>query len=448
MNAIEMRNLDDLVPYANNPRKNDHAVDKVAAAIKTFGFRVPVLIKSDGSIIDGHLRYKAARAAGLTEVPCMVADDMTDEQIRAFRISVNKVAELAEWDMDLLKEELEALKMDDFDLELIGYDEHELDDMLSGLDDSRPGQDDVPPAPDDPVSRPGDLWLLGNHRLLCGDSTSEADMQTLMGGGSADMAFTDPPYNVDYKGQAGKIKNDKMRSADFELFIGAAMSRLASVLKDGGPVYVAHADAGDIGVIFRRAFLGAGLKLAAGLVWRKNQFVLGRSDYQWMHEPILYGWKTGARHCWYGGRKKRSVVSLPEDSVCTVISDKEVHVPMGDDVLAVTGDNLQVSVSPGSVISEEKPLRSAEHQTMKPVGLVERFVKNSSRRGEIVLDPFGGSGTTLIASEKTGRHCRMMELDEKFCDVIVKRWQDFTGKEATLYGSGKTFAQVKEERRG
>lgn len=441
---IENRKLDDLVPYTNNPRKNDHAVPKVVAAIKEFGFRVPILIKSDGTIVDGHLRCKAAVAAGMMEVPCLVADDMTDMQIQAFRLSVNKLSELATWDINLLQVELSSLLDGEYDLSVIGYEEYEIDDLL-GEPAKNAGQDDVPSSPLTPVTVSGDRWLLGNHVLLCGDSTDPVALQTLMSGALASMIFTDPPYNVDYSGAAGKIKNDKMSAAAFDTFLSSAFTAMSGVLAAGGGVYVAHADSGGIGVAFRSAFLSAGLHLSACLVWRKNQFTLSRSDYQWMHEPILYGWKIGESHRYYGGRKKRTIQEF-DSPLVSRISNTEYHIQQGDDVLVITGDNIHVQSHLTSVITEDKPLVNKEHPTMKPVALVERFVKNSSRPGEVVLDSFGGSGTTLIACEKQGRYCRTMELDEKFCDVIISRWQEYTGLQATLDNDGRTFLQVGEAR--
>lgn len=435
------RKVDDLIPYANNPRKNDHAVAKVAAAIKEFGFRVPVLIKDDGSIIDGHLRCKAAIAAGIMEIPCLLADDMTDMQIRAFRLSVNKLSELASWDVNLLQLELSSLLEGEFDLSVIGYDEHEIDDLLLGEPEKEVGQDDVPPSPQIPTTVVGDRWLLGDHILLCGDATAPVAVQTLMTGDLAAMIFTDPPYNVDYSGSAGKIKNDKMSNDSFQFFLSMAFTAMVEVLAAGGGVYVAHADSGYIGVSFRSAFLSAGLHLSACLIWRKSQFTLSRSDYQWMHEPILYGWKTGECHRYYGGRKKRTVQEFDSPLIAKV-SNREYHIRQGDDILVVTGDNIHLESHLSTVFTEDKPLANKEHPTMKPVALVERFIKNSSKPGDLVLDPFGGSGSTLIACEKQGRCCRTMELDEKFCDVIVARWQDFTNEQATLDGDGRTFVEI------
>ena len=441
---IEQWKVLDLIPYEKNPRKNDHAVEKVAIAIKKFGFRVPILIKSDGSIIDGHLRYKAAIYAGIKDVPCLLADDMSDAQIKAFRISVNKVAELAQWDRDLLEHELVSLRDLDFDLSSIGYEEFELNEIM-GDDQPQLRQDDIPPIPARSVSRPGDLWICGNHRILCGDATSIDVLSMLMGEGQADMVFTDPPYNVDYNGNAGKIKNDKMSALAFDEFLKKSFSAMAAVLRPGGPIYISHADYDSLGIAFRSAFLAAGFHLAACLIWMKNQFTLGRSDYQWIHEPILYGWKKGAAHKWFGGRKKRTIQKFP-GNIFVMISENEYQISIGDEILTITGKDIEVRSDWPTIITEDKPQRSDMHPTMKPVALIERFIKNSSSPGDIVLDPFGGSGTTMIAAEKTGRHAYLTELDEKFVDVIVTRWEEFVSGTAYLSGDGRSFAEIAGER--
>lgn len=418
----------------------------MAAAIGEFGFRVPVLIRSNGEIVDGHLRFKAAKVAGLDEVPCMLADDMTETQVRAFRLSVNKVAELAKWDEELLLMELQALGESEYDLSPIGFSEAELDNIIG---DPQPGggKDNVPVAPVIPISALGDIWLCGDHRVMCGDSTSLEAMAALTGGGCVDMVFTDPPYNVDYQGRAGKIKNDKMSTADFERFLEKTFHAIASVLEKGCPMYVAHADFGRIGIDFRAAFIDAGFHLSGCLIWRKNHFTLGRSDYQWLHEPILYGWKKGGPHRWYGGRKKKTIQEFGADTFVQV-GDNEYQVAVGDEVLTITGENLQVRSDWPTIIAEDKPLKSVEHPTMKPVALVERFIRNSSKKGDTVLDAFGGSGTTMIAADLNGRVAVLMEFDPKFVDVIVLRWQEFTGREATLEGDGRTFAEIYQERLG
>lgn len=428
---IEMWNVDDLIPYENNPRKNDHAVEQVAQAITEFGFRVPVLIQGDGDVIDGHLRLKAAKYAGLTEVPVMRADDMTAAQVKAFRISVNKVAELAKWDQSLLKEELTALQVADFDVSLAGFSEGEIDDLL-GAGSGKNNDDKLVDPPQKPICKPGELWQLGNHLLLCGDSTLASSYKVLLGEIKADMIFTDPPYNVDYKGKAGKIKNDKMTGDQFNTFLKAVFACCASVVSAGGGVYVAHADQGETGVSFRRAFLDAGFHMSACLIWKKSQFVLGRADYQFQHEPILYGWLPGKPHRFYGTRKRATVIETVEDlAMFSEIEPGCYQLQAGDTIFMIRGDNLTVETYPSSVILADKPSRSDMHPTMKPVALVEKFIKNSSRHGGTVLDPFGGSGSTLIACEKHGRHCRTIELDQKFCDCIITRWQEYTGLEAT-----------------
>ena len=274
---------------------------------------------------------------------------------------------------------------------------------------------------------------------MCGDSTSLPNMETLLDGQQADMVFTDPPYNVDYEGSAGKIQNDKMSANDFHQFLHELFVTAHAVMKDGAPIYVAHADSGEIGVSFRKSFLGAGFKLAACLIWRKNQFTLSRSDYQWIHEPILYGWKQGEAHKWYGGRKQTSIVDFGSHFCQT--GARSWSIQAGDEVLNITGDNIQVEVSIGSLVSENKPLRSDLHPTMKPVRLVERFIENSSRASDIVLDVCGGAGSTLIAAEKSGRKARVIELDEKFVDVIVRRWQKFTRKQA-MHVDGRLFDEI------
>ena len=441
---IEIWPVDKLIPYEKNPRKNDHAVEKVAQAITEFGFRVPVLIRGDGSVIDGHLRLKAAKATGLTEVPVMRADDMTEIQVRAFRISVNKVAELAKWDMALLKEEIAALQTMDFEVELTGFNESEIDDLLNTC--SGHGDDDkVPEIRDKFISQPGDIWQLGKHRLICGDSTNSADISALMDGKQAAMVFTDPPYNVDYQGAAGKIKNDKMSDEKFLRFLRAAFDQIFICLENGGGLYVAHADAGNIGIAFRQAFVAAGFKLASCLVWKKSGFVLGRADYHWQHEPILYGWKPGAGHRWYGGRKKTTIQEVANcmDEISKT-DENTYQIKFGDNVFTISGIDITLESAPGSVVTIDKPAKSALHPTMKPVALVERFLVNSSRRGDIVLDPFGGSGSTLIACEKRGRVCRTVELDRRFADVIIRRWQEYSGGTAILAATGHSFAQLEE----
>lgn len=441
---IENWLLKDLHEYANNPRKNDHAVEAVSKAITAYGFKVPILAKSTGEIIDGHLRYKAAKHAGLTSVPVLVADDLSDDEVRAFRVSVNKVAELAKWDMSILQEELQYLYDEDVDLSTIGFSEVELDDMLGLSGGSSSDPDNVPESVP-VVARQGDLWQLGDHFLLVGDAIQQESYQCLLGGG-ADMVWTDPPYNVDYSSKAGKIKNDKMSPQQFADFLAAFYGCIYGALRPGAPVYVAHAD-GQPGQIFRSKFVEAGLYFSACLIWRKSQATLGRSDYQYQHEPILYGWKPGAAHSWYGGRKRKTIVDLTDAGLFEKIDEQTYQIDIGGEILVVTGKDVEVRSVVPTIISVDKPLQSKEHPTMKPVALVEHFLINSSQPGDVVLDPFAGSGTTLIACEARGRKARCVELDEKYASTILTRWQGYTGKIASLVG-GASYQELVATRCG
>jgi hypothetical protein len=308
---IEYWDLNRLLPYAKNPRQNDHVVEKVAQAIKEFGFRVPVVAKSTNEVIDGHLRLKAARLLGMTQVPVVLADDMTDEQVKAFRISVNRMAELADWDMDMLRLEVLDLSASDYDLSLTGLDADTLAGLLQAIDPTEglTDPDEIPPLPQNPVTRPGDLWLLGRHRLLCGDSTSLDAVLHLVDGQPVDMVFSDPPYNVAYEGRTKEkltIKNDNMTAANFAAFLLDAFAAMAAVSKPGAAFYICHADSEVIS--FRQALESAGFLIKQTLIWAKSHFILGRQDHQWQHEPILYGWRAGGPHKWHGNRKQTTVV--------------------------------------------------------------------------------------------------------------------------------------------
>ena len=408
---IEYWPIERLIFYARNPRKNEHAVPKMASLIKEFGFKVPIVARSDGSVVDGHLRLMAARHLGMETVPVVLADEWTPAQVKAFRIAVNKSAEFAEWDTAMLALEIEDLKELDFDLELTGFELPELDEILgAGADGGTEGQTDpdaVPEAQEEPVSRLGDVWLLGRHRLMCGDSTDAGSVALLMNGSNADLLLTDPPYNVSYEGGTKDrltILNDSMDDEKFRSFLADAFKAADTVMKNGAAFYIWHAD--SEGYNFRGAVRDTGWMVRQCLIWVKNSMVLGRQDYQWKHEPCLYGWKDGAAHLWTSDRRQTTVLEF------------------------------------------NKPNRNGEHPTMKPVELFEYQMLNSTNREAVVLDLFGGSGTTMIAAEKNGRSARLMELDPRYCDVIVRRWQDFTGQEATLEEDGRTFAQVKEERGG
>lgn len=393
---IVLKKLTDIRPYEKNPRKNDEAVKYVAESIKEFGFKVPIVIDKDGVIVAGHTRYKAAKKLNLKEVPCIVADDLTDEQIKAFRLADNKVAEKAEWDFELLGDELDDLFT--FDMTLFGFDEFAEDEEPAEIveDDY-----DITP-PEEPKAKRGDIYKLGNHRLMCGDSTSIDDVTLLMAGEKASMGFTDPPWNVNYgavkEGNAQgyrprTILNDFMGTEDFKEFMNKAFASLNFAMKDGAMTYV---------VMSAQEWGNMMLTLAQNnyhwsstIIWNKDSLVLSRKDYHTKYEPIWYGWKEGSRLCPLEDRKQSDVWDIP------------------------------------------RPKKSEEHPTMKPVELVARAITNSSKKGDIVIDLFGGSGTTLIASEQTGRCCRMMELDPKYVDVIVNRWEQLTGKTAELIKAEK-----------
>ena len=409
--------LEQLVPYARNARTHsDSQVAQIAGSIAEFGFVNPVLIGGDNIIIAGHGRVMAAKKLGLQTVPTIKLDHLTENQRRALVIADNKIAENAGWDEELLRLELQNLADEDFDLDLLGFDDVELDDLLTSLDDDEAAalDENIPEVQENPVSRTGDIWIMGEHRLLCGDSTSEADMKKLMAGELADMVFTDPPYNVNYgdtakdklrsKGgaKAGrKIMNDNLGD-DFEAFLTAACKNMLAHTK--GALYICMSSS-ELDTL-QSAFRNAGGKWSTFIIWAKNTFTLGRSDYQRQYEPILYGWKDGNDRYWCGARDQ------------------------------------------GDVWFYNKPQKNDLHPTMKPVDLVVRGIKNSSKTLDIVLDPFGGSGSTLIAAEHTGRQARLIELDPKYVDVIVRRWQEMTGLQATLSGTDQEFRAVEKDRLG
>lgn len=402
---IERRPIESLIPYARNARTHsDDQVAQIAASIKEWGWTMPILVDPAGQIIAGHGRVMAARKLGLAEVPVIVAAGWTEAQKRAYVIADNKLALNAGWDEELLRLEMGDLQELDFDLDLVGFSADELSDLLNGDDEEKQGltdDDEASEPPARPVTVLGDVWQMGAHRLLCGDSTNPRELQRITGGQLVDMWLTDPPYNVAYEGKtkdALKIKNDAMRDGAFREFLSASFKAADSVMKPGAVFYIWHAD--SEGYNFRGACRDAGWTVRQCLIWKKQTMVLGRQDYQWIHEPCLYGWKDGAGHLWASDRKQVTVLEF------------------------------------------DRPSRSAEHPTMKPVALFEYLMLNNTKGGDIVLDSFGGSGTTLIAAEKNGRVARIMELDPKYCDVIINRWQDYTGQQAVLEATGQTFDEV------
>ena len=398
-----------LLPYARNARTHsDDQVAQIAASIAEFGFTNPILAGSDGVIVAGHGRLAAAKKLGLELVPVVVLDHLTPTQRRALVIADNRIAENAGWDDAMLRIEIAALQDDDFDLSLTGFDADALAELMAGDEPDDEGQTDddaVPEVSETPVSRPGDVWLLGGHRLLCGDSTVAESYDRILDGDPVDMVFTDPPYNVNYansakdkmRGKDRAILNDNLGDGFYDFLLAALTPTIAHCR---GGIYVAMSSS-ELDVL-QAAFRAAGGKWSTFIIWAKNTFTLGRADYQRQYEPILYGWPEGAQRHWCGDRDQ------------------------------------------GDVWHIKKPQKNDLHPTMKPVELVERAIRNSSRPGNVVLDPFGGSGTTLIAAEKSGRVARLIELDPKYVDVIVRRWQDWTGKHAIREADGASFAQVAE----
>lgn len=390
---LEWRDIATLIPYARNSRTHsDEQVAQIAASIKEFGWTNPILVDGDNGIIAGHGRIYAARKLGHTQVPVIELTGLTDAQKKAYVIADNKLALNAGWDNEMLALEIQELTDEGFDTSLLGFNPDELNallepDVIEGLTD----EDAVPETPEEPKTKLGDIYKLGKHRLMCGDSCSTNDMEKLCDGQLVDMWLTDPPYNVAYEGKtkdALKIQNDSMADDQFRQFLRDAYVTADLVMKPGAVFYIWHAD--SEGYNFRGAAQDAGWKVRQCLIWKKSTMVMGRQDYHWKHEPCLYGWKEGSGHLWASDRKQTTILEF------------------------------------------DKPSRNGEHPTMKPVALFEYQMLNNTKGGDIVLDSFGGSGTTLIAAEKNGRVARLMELDPKYCDVIVKRWEDFTGKKAEL----------------
>jgi site-specific DNA-methyltransferase (adenine-specific) len=384
--------VDKLIPYAKNSRTHSpEQVGQIAASIKEFGFRNPILV-DNLTLIAGHGRLLAAQKLGLDKVPTIDCSDMTESQKKAYIIADNKLALNAGWDTAMLTIEMKELQEEGFDLDLLGFDDKELNALLEpevvqGLTD----EDAVPETPKEATTKLGDVYILGKHRLMCGDSTSITDMEKLVNGQPVDMCLTDPPYNVAYEGGTKEkltIQNDSMEDSEFRQFLRDAFVAADTVMKAGAVFYIWHAD--SEGYNFRGACHDTGWKVRQCLIWKKSSLVMGRQDYHWIHEPCLYGWKEGASHLWSADRKQTTILEF------------------------------------------NKPTRNGEHPTMKPVELFEYQMLNNTKGGDIVLDSFGGSGTTLIAAEKHGRYARIMELDPKYCDVIVKRWEDFTGEKAVL----------------
>lgn len=388
---MQLISTEKLIPYVNNARTHSaEQINKLRSSLREFGFINPVIIDRGFNVIAGHGRIEAAKAEGISEVPCVFADYLTEAQKKAYILADNRMAMDAGWDEELLRVEIEALQAESFDVGLTGFDESEIADLFETDSEVKDDDFDVDGELEKPpVTKSGDLWLLGNHRLVCGDSTREETYALLMDGKKANLVVTDPPYNVNYEGSAGKIKNDNMENDKFYQFLLDAFTNMEKAMADDASIYVFHAD--TEGLNFRKAFADAGFYLSGTCIWKKQSLVLGRSPYQWQHEPVLFGWKKKGKHQWYTGRKESTIWEF------------------------------------------DKPKKNGDHPTMKPVPLVAYPIKNSSMSNCIVLDPFGGSGSTLIACEQTNRVCHTIELDEKFCDVIVKRFIEQAGTTENVY---------------
>lgn len=393
---MEKRKLSDLLPAEYNPRvtlgPDDKDFQDLVGSIRTLGYAEPILINEDGTIIGGHQRYNALLYLGWEEADVVVYPCSKVKE-KALNVALNKID--GRWDTVKLVNILEQINLEGVDFTVTGFTQDELDDLKVDLQVETATEDedfDIDNAYDsieEPETRRGDIWILGRHRLMCGDSTRQEDIDKLMNGEQADLVITDPPYNVNYEGTAGKIQNDNMDDESFYDFLINFQKAMVSVMRMGAAAYIFHAD--SKGHLFRDSFIEAGLKLAECLIWEKNSLVLGRQDYHWRHEPILYGWKEGEAHYFVDDRTQ------------------------------------------DTILCEDKPRESKLHPTMKPIPLVARLMKNSSKPGWNVLDPFGGSGTTIMAAEQLNRTAFSMELDEKFCDVIVRRWEEYTGQKAVLW---------------
>lgn len=428
--------VDDLVPYDRNARTHSQEqVEQIAASIREFGFTNPVLIDEHLKVIAGHGRVLAALLLGMATVPTLTIPGLSDAQRRALVLADNKLALNAGWDDAILKAELSELQGEGFDLGLLGWSDEELAELFH-VEPGTADPDAVGDAPADPHCVAGDVWVLGPHRLAVGDSCQASTYEGLLGTERVDAIWTDPPYNVAYETKAGKIANDDLSDSDFRQFLLDAFGFMFAVLKPGGACYVAHSDTERVN--FTAAFTTVGFKLSGVLIWKKDSLVLGRSDYQSMHEPILYGWRPGSKHKWNGGRKNTTVQQLGESAGFEQQTDGSWCFRQGDRLFVVAGDARATELVP-SVIEEPKPKRSQGHPTMKPTALIERLLRNSARPGDLVLDPFGGSGSTLIAADRLGMSARLIELSPGYADVIIDRWQTYTGRRAVHAVTGLEF---------
>ena len=394
------KKVSDLIPYINNSRTHsEEQITQLISSIKEFGFTNPILLAPDNSIIAGHGRLQAVKRLGYEEVSCIVISGLTKTQIKALIIADNQLALNAGWDLEKLSVEVEGLQDEDFNIDILGFNNDFIKDLLK-KDEGLTDQDAVPEAKLNAKSKLGDIWLLGKHKLMCGDSTTQ-DVLKLFKEQKADLYLTDPPYNVNYEGKTKDkltIKNDKQDDETFKLFLTNAFTNAFNVLKLGASFYIWHSD--SEGLVFRKSLIDSGFKLRQTLIWAKNSMVMGRQDYHWQHEPCLYGWKEGSSHSWYSDRKQTTLLNF------------------------------------------DRPTASKLHPTMKPVELMSYLIKNSSKQEDIIFDSFLGSGTTIISCEILQRICYGLEFDPIYCDVIIDRWQQFTGKDAIHEQSGKTYNSI------
>ena len=394
VSEMDLVNVDKLIPYVNNARTHSkEQINKLRASIREFGFINPVIIDRDYNVIAGHGRILASQEEGIDKVPCVFVDYLTDAQKKAYIIADNRMALDADWDEELLKIEIESLKDEDFDLSFTSFDESELLDLFG--DDSKGKVEDDNFDLSSALEKAsfvekGDVWTVGKHRLMCGDATSKEDVQTLMGDTKGNLILTDPPYGVSFKSSSGlTIENDSMKNDEFYNFLLSAFKNMADHLEKGGSAYVFHAD--TEGLNFRKAFVDSGFHLAGCCIWVKNSLVLGRSDYQWQHEPVLYGFMQNGKHRWYSDRKQTTIWNF------------------------------------------DKPKKNSNHPTSKPLDLLSYPISNSTQENAVVIDTFGGSGSTLMACEKMNRICYTMELDEKYASVILRRYVEDTGDMDNVY---------------
>ena len=411
---IETLKIEQLTPDPNNARKHDETnLRAIEHSLSNFGQRKPIVVGQDNTIVAGNGTVEAAKRIGWLEIEAVrIPEDWTEQQIKAFAIADNKTAELATWDKGILNEQLAELDKAGWELTDMGFEWHAPDQLENIVEVDLP--ENIKRR-----TKPGQIWKLGDHKLAVGDSTEPATYEALMGDEQVDLVITDPPYNVDYHGGGEKemtISNDNMTDADFEMFLRKSYDRMIEVSKPGTPIYVFHADSS--GHIFRNEFVNSGWLLKQVLIWVKNSFVMGRQDYHWQHEPVIYGWKPGAGHKWYGERNKAT----------TIDDQQDISTMNKAELLEIVRSNAEYS----TVLRENKPKKNSIHPTMKPIALVAKLMSNSSITGDIVLDPFGGSGSTLIAAEQLGRASRLIELDPEYADAILARWEFHTNKKAEL----------------